>query len=74
MYTSNRHISTVQTENEGKVSRGGQLWRAITQAVYVRFEKFKNWLKGNVKHYLLATGKFATVAEISYMRYFPVLQ
>ena len=42
---------------------GGQLWKAITQLVYVRFEKFKNWLKATVKHYILATGNFRESAD-----------
>ncbi len=37
---------------------------AITQPVYVRFEKFKNWMEGNVKYYIFATGKFRESAEI----------
>ncbi len=42
---------------------GGQLWKAITLLVYVRFEKLKNWLKANVKHYIFAAGNFRESAN-----------
>ncbi len=47
---------------------GGQLWRAITQLVYVRFEKFKKSVKGNVKHYMFVSGNIRESMKICEIR------
>ncbi len=41
----------------------GQLWKAITRLVYVRFKKIKNWQKATVKPYIFATGNFRESAD-----------
>ena len=68
MYYKQSATSTVKLQANFEELEGGQLWRAITQLVYVRFEKFKNSLRGNVKQYIFATGNFRESAKIREFR------
>ena len=59
---NNRH-STLHCKLYLYLCRGGQLWEALALLVYVRFEKFKNWLKAYEKHYIFATGNIRESAD-----------